>query len=67
MASTPSKAPRVTYSSDFLPTSSPIWKMSFTVPWISSRWLLKILAAPRSMAVWQSWPQACITPAFWLQ
>ena len=32
IASTPSNAPRFTYSSDFLPISSAIWKISFTVP-----------------------------------
>jgi len=67
MASTPSRAPLFTYSSDFLPISSAIWKISFTVPWISSLWALKIFAAPNNIEVWQSCPQACITPGFKLQ
>ena len=46
--------------------SSAGWKMNFTLPpqpsshcgfWASRR------AAPRSIAVWASWPQACILPA----
>ena len=35
-----------------------------TVPGSSARMPASTLAAPSRMAVWPSWPQACITPTF---
>ena len=45
-------------------SSSEGWKRSRT---FAARWLLNFvrsLAAPRSIATWPSWPQACMRPAF---
>ena len=39
------------------------WKMSRTVPASSSRISFSTRATPSSMAVWASWPQACIRPS----
>ena len=43
--------------------SSPGWNMNTTSPRNSSRWALSSRAAPTSMAVCRSWPQACIAPS----
>ena len=43
------------------PPSSAGWKIKIMLP-LNSRWLDRYCAAPRSMAVWPSWPQACIFP-----
>ena len=43
--------------------SSAGWKMKCTRP-RKLRVCAKYLAAPSSMVVWPSWPQACITPSF---
>jgi hypothetical protein len=43
------------------PPSSAGWKMTTTVP-AKLRVSARYLAAPSSMAVWPSWPQACILP-----
>ncbi|MNY52602.1 hypothetical protein D3C86_1882870 [compost metagenome] len=43
--------------------SSAGWKTSLTVPENSCLRSLRILATPRRMAMWASWPQACITPS----
>ena len=45
------------------PPSSPGWKTSFTVPLSSASSSLSSFAAPRSMAMWPSWPHACMTPS----
>ena len=45
------------------PPSSAGWKMKCTAP-SKSRFSLSTLAAPSSMAVWPSWPQACMRPGF---
>ena len=42
--------------------SSPGWNMKITVPGTSSCRAQSSLAAPASMAVCRSWPQACIAP-----
>ena len=42
--------------------SSAGWKMKWTRP-RKSRFAAKCLAAPSSIVVWPSWPQACITPS----
>ena len=42
--------------------SSAGWKMKFTVP-SKLRLAASALAAPSSIVVWPSWPQACIRPA----
>ena len=44
-----------------LEPSSLGWKISFTVPGISSFMPARISATPIRMATWQSWPQACMT------
>jgi hypothetical protein len=41
--------------------SSAGWKMKWTVP-SKLRVSARYFAAPSSMVVWPSWPQACITP-----
>ncbi|MNU08131.1 hypothetical protein D3C72_2540390 [compost metagenome] len=41
--------------------SSAGWKMNFTVPGSWAFMPASTSAAPISMAVWASWPQACIT------
>ncbi len=43
--------------------SSAGWKMKCTVP-SKLRVSAKYLAAPSSIVVWPSWPQACMRPAF---
>ena len=43
------------------PPSSAGWKMTTAVP-AKLRVSARYLAAPSSMAVWPSWPQACILP-----
>ena len=45
--------------------SSAGWKMKLTVP-LKLRVSARYFAAPSSMVVWPSWPQACIRPGFWL-
>ena len=47
------------------PPSSAGWNTRYTVP---SKWRCfdRCLAAASSMAVWPSWPQACILPGCWL-
>jgi len=42
--------------------SSPGWNMKITVPGTSACRALSSFAAPASMAVCRSWPQACIAP-----
>ena len=42
--------------------SSAGWKMKCTVP-AKSGWLARAWAAPSSMVVWPSWPQACMRPS----
>ncbi len=42
--------------------SSAGWKMNFTLPRNCARRPASTLATPIRIAVWQSWPQACITP-----
>ena len=42
--------------------SSPGWNMKITVPGSSACRALSSFAAPASMAVCRSWPQACIVP-----
>ncbi len=44
--------------------SSPGWKMKTTVPLRSCRCRDSSQAAPRAMAIWPSWPQACILPGY---
>ncbi len=53
----------------FAPPFSPIggvssagWKMNFTVPGMLARIEASTSATPISIAVWASWPQACMTP-----
>ena len=46
-------------SSGAVPSSSG-WNMSFTQPASSASCALRMRAAPSSMAVWPSWPQACM-------
>ena len=43
------------------PPSSAGWKITTAVP-AKLRVSARYLAAPSSMAVWPSWPQACILP-----
>ncbi len=43
------------------PPSSAGWKIKWTAP-SKFRVSLSIFAAPSSMAVWPSWPQACMRP-----
>ena len=43
--------------------SSPGWNMSRVRPRSSARRSTSSRAAPRSMATWVSWPQACMTPS----
>ena len=45
--------------------SSPGWKQSRTRP-RAGGFAASRSAAPRRMAVWPSWPQACMTPGFTL-
>ena len=45
--------------------SSAGWKMKLTVP-LKLRVSARYFAAPSSIVVWPSWPQACIRPGFWL-
>ena len=47
------------------PPSSAGWKIRYTVP-SKLRFFEKCCAAASSMAVWPSWPQACILPWCWL-
>ncbi len=42
--------------------SSAGWKTIFTVPARSAFIPASTSAAPRSIAMWKSWPQACMTP-----
>lgn len=42
--------------------SSEGWKISLTAPFSALRWSVRILAAPRSIEVWASCPQACMRP-----
>lgn len=42
--------------------SSSAWNMSFTHPGSSLSRSFRMRAAPNSMAVWPSWPQACMLP-----
>ena len=44
--------------------SSSGWKTNLIVPSIWSSYCLSSLAAPRSMAVWRSWPHACMLPLY---
>ena len=46
--------------------SSAGWKMKCTVP-SKLRVSARYFAAPSSIVVWPSWPQACIAPGFWLR
>jgi hypothetical protein len=46
-------------------SSSPGWKISFTVPSNSARSAVRMRAVASNDAVCTSWPQACITPGFW--
>ena len=41
------------------------WNTRRTSPESSSFTSLRILAVPSSMAMWLSWPQACILPSLW--
>ena len=63
--STPSRPPWAMTARAPSQVSSEGWKMSRTVPGSRSFMPLRILAAPRSMATWVSWPQACMRPGFW--
>ena len=45
------------------PPSSAGWKIRYTVP-SKLRLVARWWAAPSSIAVWPSWPQACILPAW---
>ena len=40
--------------------------MNLIVPGISSLMLFAIITAVRSIEIWQSCPQACMKPSFWL-
>ena len=53
--------PSLTISLPPPPPSSAGWKMTATEP-AKLRVSARYLAAPSSMAVWPSWPQACISP-----
>ncbi|MCY1504385.1 hypothetical protein D9M68_385530 [compost metagenome] len=53
--------PSLTISLPPPPPSSAGWKMTATLP-AKLRVSARYLAAPRSIAVWPSWPQACILP-----
>ena len=57
--------PRCGIGEIHIPENEPGWNISLTVPSISSSMLLSSFAAPSIMAVWVSWPQACILPGFW--
>jgi hypothetical protein len=45
--------------------SSAGWKIRFSVP-LNRPFSARCFAAASSMAVWPSWPQACITPVWQL-
>ena len=63
MAKTPS-TPLVTPASTIIlppwPFSSEGWKTMRISPWMSSVMWRRIWQAPSIMAMWQSWPQACM-------
>ena len=65
-ASTPSSAPWAIMESAPSPDSSAGWKASLTTPPHSSRVSCSTSAAVSSIAVWQSCPQACMTPGLQL-
>ena len=46
--------------------SSPGWKMKCTVP-VKLSDAARYFAAPSSMVVWPSWPQACMHPSLRLR
>lgn len=46
------------------PPSSAGWKMRRTVPLREASFAFRTLPAPSSIAMWESWPQACILPSF---
>ena len=43
--------------------SSAVWKISLTVPFRPALFSFSTLAAPRSIVMCVSWPQACIRPS----
>lgn len=66
MANAPS-TPSVTPASIAIraprPFSSDAWNSARTSPCSSSVMPARIRRAPRSMAMWQSWPHACMRPS----
>ena len=64
--STPSIAPSSIMAMAPRAISSAGWKARRTVPQRSSLMSMRMCAAVSSMEMWQSWPQACITPSFTL-
>ena len=61
-----SNSPSLTIASAPPRPSSAGWKMKWTVP-SKLRVDDRYLAAPSSMVVWPSWPQACMRPLCWLR
>ena len=61
-----SNSPSLTIASAPPRPSSAGWKMRCTVP-SKLRVAERYLAAPSSMVVWPSWPQACMRPLCWLR
>ena len=61
-ASTPSHTPASTSMRAPWEHSSAGWNTRRTSPARRSRLAWSTVAAPRSMAAWQSWPQACMRP-----
>ena len=61
-----SNSPSLTIASAPPRPSSAGWKMKWTVP-SKLRVADRYLAAPSSMVVWPSWPQACMRPLCWLR
>ena len=67
MANAPSQsraAPAATIILPPLPFSSEGWKTMRISPWMSSVMWRRICRVPSIMAMWQSWPQACMKPSF---
>mmetsp|Transcript_13327 Transcript_13327/g.55974 ORF Transcript_13327/g.55974 Transcript_13327/m.55974 type:complete len:243 (+) Transcript_13327:635-1363(+) len=46
------------------PPSSAGWNARYTVPFSKDSRRFRSFAAPKSMATWPSWPQACMMPLF---
>ena len=62
ITSTPSSAPPAIISRAPCPPSSAGWNSSDTGPGNSDSWARNHRVAAMSVAMWPSWPQACITP-----